>query len=210
MTPGEWREIYGLLEDTNAVLTVSVTAAWAESENRLVDFPQKFPEEARALKEGVEIGLIEIANHGLTHCVLTRGAFGPKWFSSNRRYHREFWDWIPPEVQEDHIRRSQEILQSFFETHVVTFVPAGNVFTDTTLQIAQRYGLRYVSCSTQRRIHGGMAIVGDEQVLPFHDRDIVLNGPSWLREVLDKNVDKKFCFVKDLGESMLRSVARTG
>jgi len=208
MTPDEWLKIYRLLERYKAKLTVAVTAAWPKSKNRLISFPHKFPEEAAVLKEGVSKGLIEIANHGLTHCVLENNDFKPKWFSSNRRYHREFWKWIPPEVQEDHIQKSQEILQQFFQTEVVTFVPPGNVFTEMTLEIAERFGLRYVSCNTMPRVWGGIAIVGERQVSSFHDKDIVMNGVSWLCKLLRNNIGKQFCFIKDLGEMMLASTRK--
>lgn len=202
LTGQEWRRIYACLEEFQAKLTVAVTAAWAESCDRLIPFPRRFPEEAAALREGVEQGLIEIANHGLTHCVLQDNAFKPKWFSGNRRYHREFWDWIPPEIQEDHLRRSQDILQDWFETEIVTFVPPGNVFHDATLVAARRHGLRYVSCDAPRRVHGDMGVVGNEQVLPFHDRDIVLQGVEWLRRLLAKQRGGPFCFVRELGEKI--------
>ena len=209
MTAQEWYSIHNLLEEYGAKLTVAVTAAWAQSEEDLIPFPVRFPEQAAALKEGLEEGLIEIANHGLTHCVLKDNVFKPKWFSSNRRYHREFWDWIPLEIQEEHIRQSQDILQSWFDTEIVTFVPSGSVFTDTTLEIAQRYGLRYVSCNTPRRIYGQMVIIGDEQVVPFHDRDIVLNGVVWLRQLIANQEGKRFCFVKELGERILTSATQS-
>jgi hypothetical protein len=205
MRAKEWYEIYNLLKRYNAKLTVAVTAAWAESESQLIPFPIWFPEEARALREGVREGLIEIANHGLTHCVLKDNAFKPRWFSGNRLFHREFWDWIPPETQEKHLRRSQEILQSWFDTEIVTFVPPGNVFTDVTLEIARQYGLRYVSCNTPRKILSKVVIIGDEDVVPFHDRDIVLNGVGWLRRLIDNQGDRRFCFIRELGESFLTS-----
>jgi peptidoglycan/xylan/chitin deacetylase (PgdA/CDA1 family) len=205
MRAKEWYEIYDLLKRYHAKLTVAVTATWAKSENQVIPFPIRFPEEARALREGVREGLIEIANHGLTHCVLKNNAFKPKWFSANRLYHREFWDWIPREIQEEHIRRSQEILQNWFATEIVTFVPPGSVFTDDTLEIAQQYGLRYVSCNTQSRILDRMVIVGDEDVVLFHDRDFVLNGVGWLREKVKSQRNKQFCFIWELGERLLTS-----
>ena len=205
----EWYYIFDLLEKSDAKLTVAVTASWAESEHDLKPFPSRFPNEAAALKEGLQNGLIEIANHGLTHCVLKNNVFKPRWFSSNRRYHREFWDWVPLNIQEKHKHRSQDILQTFFHTGIVSFVPPGNVFTDATLELAQRCGLRYVSCSTEQRRHNGITIIGDENVLPFHDRDIVFNGIEWLRRLIEKQKDRQFCFIKELGENFLSS-ARKG
>lgn len=201
----EWFGIYDLLEKYGAKLTVAVTAAWVKSNGCLIPFPERFPEEATALKEGLDQGLIEIANHGLTHCVLKNNLFKPKWFSSNRSYHREFWDWLPYDVQKEHINRSQDILQGWFGTDIVTFVPPGNVFTDATLEIAQKYGLRYVSCSKPPKTDNDFVIISGKQVVPFHDRDIVINGIEWLREQLVKRQDKQFCFIGELGESIIMS-----
>lgn len=200
MTSPEWVTVLDLLERFDAKMTVAITAAWVESESTLVSFPEKFPSAAATIKDGLHRGLLEIANHGLTHCVVECNAFRSKWFSSNRIYHREFWPWVPPQVQEDHIRRSQDILQAYFQTEIVTFVPPGNVFTNDTLDIACKYGLRYVSCNTPRRLRGEVAVLGDDEVLPFHDRDIVLNGVDWLKRILEEQAHKRFCFVRDLGK----------
>jgi len=40
-------------------------------------------------------------------------------------------------------------------------------------------------------------------VLPFHDREIVLNGVDWLHQMLEENRGKRFCFVRELGKAML-------
>ena len=202
MTAQEWHDIYALLEQFDAKLTVAVTAAWAESEHQLVPFPERFPEEAHVLKEGFQRGLLEIANHGLSHCVLTDNLFKPKRFSGNRQYHREFWDWIPRDIHEKHIRESQDILQTYFQTEIVTFVPPGNVFAEMTLEIAEKYGIRYVSCQTSQRRYKQVMVIGNEQIIPFHDREIVLYGVKWLKPVLQKQ-HERFCFVKELGERFL-------
>lgn len=197
----EWRVILDLLEQHSAKLTVAVTAAWAESETRLIPFPERFPAEAAILKEGVHQGLIEIANHGLTHCVLKGNAFKPKLFEGNRRFHREFWDWLPLEWHQKHIRRSQRILQDYFETKIVSFVPPGNVFTEDTLRIAQRYGLRYVSCNTPPRSVDGIQVLGNQDVIAFHDRDLVLDGLAWLENVLLDHSGTKLVTIRELAEA---------
>jgi len=91
LTSAEWEDVFKILDPHNAKLTVAVTAAWTESQDDLIPFPEKFPDEARILKEGSESGLIERANHGLTHCVLENNIFKPGLFSGNRLYHREFY-----------------------------------------------------------------------------------------------------------------------
>ncbi|HEC21797.1 MAG TPA: DUF2334 domain-containing protein [Chloroflexi bacterium] len=200
MRPQEWKQVFRLLEAHGAVITVSVTAAWVNRDGSLTPFPRKFPAEAAVLREGVESGLVEIANHGLTHCVLKGHAFRPAWRHSNRKAHREFWEHVPLTVQEEHIRRSQEILQETFGVEVITFVPPGNVFTEGTLSIAARYGLKVLSCATPPRSHPELAIVGNERVLAFHDREIVLEGVGWLEARLETHRGRRFCFVRDLAE----------
>lgn len=202
---GDWSNILKLLTDKKAKLTVAVTATWVEGKKKLTPFFKKFPQQAQILKEGLRMGLIEIANHGLTHCVEKDNLFKPKLFSSNRQYHREFWDWIMPDVQEEHIRRSQEMLQGYFNTEIVTFVPPGNVFQDETLRIARKYGIRYVSCNTPRRIFNDMVIIGNDNVFAFHDREIVLNDINWLEKVIELNREKKFLFVKEVGRDALKN-----
>jgi hypothetical protein len=46
-----------------------------------------------------------------------------------------------------------------------------------------------------------LVIIGDEDVIPFHDREIVLYGTEWLRQLLAQQPDPQFCFVRDLGEN---------
>lgn len=195
---GEWHDVFEILRATSARMTVAVTAAWADSADRVTPFPIRFPAEAEALKEGVQEGLIEVANHGLTHCVLEGNRFHPHWMTSNRTYHREFWDWVPLPVQEDHIRRSQDILQTWCGVPVVTFVPPGNVFTEETLAIAERYGLKYVSCNTPPRTAGAMRVLGNQDVAAFHDRDLVLNGAGWLQALVNEHPGVECCAVADL------------
>lgn len=195
----EWYEALEILRRASARMTVAVTAAWADRADRLTPFPSKFPAQAEALREGVREGLIEIANHGLTHCVLEDNVFLPHWFTSNRVYHREFWEWVPAAVQEHHIDRAQDILQSYFGVPVVTFVPPGNVFTRDTLAIAERHGLRYVSCIAKPEKVGALAVVGNDDVVAFHDRDLVLNGVGWLRALIDRQGRAQCCTIGDLG-----------
>jgi len=198
LSANEWCEICDLLAASSGKLTVAVTATWAESEDDLISFPDRFPEQASVLKEAVDAHLIEISNHGLTHCVLEGNKFKPQLWSSNRSYHREFWDWVSVDIQEQHIRQAQQILQDYFQVPIVTFVPPGNVFTDETLEIASRYGLKIVSCDTAPRKQGDMVVVGNKDVLPFHDRDIVYGGIEWLRRRVVENGDASFCFVSEL------------
>jgi peptidoglycan/xylan/chitin deacetylase (PgdA/CDA1 family) len=197
MTPDEWEQVFEILNKYNAKLTVSITACWVDKNNSLIPFPVKFPEEAKKLKEGFRNGLIEIANHGLTHCVV--GKHLPKLFSSNREFHREFWDWVDEEQHFEHVRKAQQILQDYFETKVTTFVPPGNVYAEATISAAKQNGIKLINCLTikQTKIEG-INVKGNDNMLVFHDREFVLKGTDWLEEQLSKTQDAEYCFVRDL------------
>ena len=106
-----WSEIFDFLVKENAKLSIAITASWVEKDGRLVPFPEKFPKESKLIKEALRENIIEISNHGLTHCVV--GKHQPRLFSSNRKYHREFWDWLPQEIHNQHIERSQKIFEEW-------------------------------------------------------------------------------------------------
>lgn len=210
LTAAEWTEICGVLARARAKLTVAVTAAWVDGQGRLVPFPVRFPGAAAALKNAVARGLIEIANHGLTHCVVEGMAFKPRWFSSNRTSHREFWDWVPIEVHDEHLRRSQEILQSYFDVEVVTFVPPGDVFTEATLERAARHGLRYLSSRVRPSAGAPLVPIDSEDVVAFHDRDVVRHGAGWLTARLHEHAAVERCFVRQLASTQEASPLASG
>lgn len=202
MRETEWESLWNLLRLQGTKLTIAVTATWVERDGSLTPFPVKYPAQARSLKSALKEGLIEIANHGLTHCVLANGQFKPRYFSSNRKAHREFWDWIPWETQRRHLRESQQILQDYFETAIVTFVPPGNVFQEATVELAREAGIRTISCKTTTRLEKDMAFIGDEDLLTFHDREIALEGLGWLTQRLDQLDHRPLQFVRELGETL--------
>jgi peptidoglycan/xylan/chitin deacetylase (PgdA/CDA1 family) len=198
LTASDWLAILRTLERSDAQLTVAVTAGWVNADGSIVPFPDKHPAAAAVIREGVEQGLLEVANHGYTHCVLKDRAFRPKLFSSNRRYHREFWPWVAEEVHEAHLRISQDILCRWIRRDIVTFVPPGNVFADFTLELARKYGLRHLSCSAVPAGASGLTYVDPATVVGFHDRDLVRGGIEWLQTALTANADYTLSFVKTL------------
>ena len=204
LTAAEWERILGNLEATGARMSVGVTAGWVEADGRVVPFPRKFPDSAAVIRRGVERGLLEVANHGYTHCVLEGGRFRPRLFSGNRAEHREFHDWLGTDLHREHIRRAQGILQDFLGSPVVTFVPPGNVFTRETLTAAAAAGLRFVSCLEPRRWGAveGLTFVGGSDVVSIHDRDLVLRGLGFLSELLETSRARPFVTVRDMGERL--------
>jgi peptidoglycan/xylan/chitin deacetylase (PgdA/CDA1 family) len=196
----EWLEIQDLLENFAAKLTVAVTAAWVEAEGNLIPFPEKFPEEAAAIKAGVGQGLLEVANHGLTHCVVKDNLFRPKLFSSNRSFHREFGTLVSIADQDEHLRKSQQILEDWLGIAITTFVPPGNQFTEDTLPLVAKHGLSHLSANTPPQFDSRPIMLGNQNVMAFHDRDIVLGGSAWLRSLLERNEGRQFVFVSELAK----------
>jgi hypothetical protein len=196
----EWDRILSLLETGGSRLTVAITAGWVEANGRIVPFPHKYPEAAAVIREGVARGLLEIANHGYTHCVVTDRAFRPRMVRGNRPFHREFLPDVPESAQRHHLRAAQAILQDFFGVPVVTFVPPGNAFTAVTVALAVEHGLRYLSCRDAARFGPipGMTYVNGPLVRSLHDRDLVLGGIEMLARELTRQ-SAGFVTVREVG-----------
>ena len=209
LSANEWYGILEVLAESRARMTVAITATWVEADGTLTPFPRKFPEAARAIHDGVAAGLLEVANHGLTHCLLTDRAFRPRLFKGNRSYHREFYDFVPPEEQEANIARAQVILSESFACPIVTLVPPGNLLQPVTAEIARRHGVRYLSYRAPTSRDGVLPVVGNECGLVFHDRDVVLGGLLWLRARLAEVRGREVRFVRELGERLAIGEAST-
>lgn len=203
ISPKQWQEIFIILRSNNAKLTVAVTACWVVSEYEIIPFDEIYPDQAAVLREGIEEGLIEVANHGLTHCVVKDNLFRPRLFSSNRIYHREFWDWLPDSYHKEHIDRSQEILTRIFKKEIVTFVPPGNIWTEVTEQAAGKAGIKYLSSKEKIAPTGkernGLKYVGSSVVVDFHDREIDIMGPIFVDETI-KKTKGKYCTIREYFE----------
>jgi len=199
MACSHWEEMFNLLKLYNASITVGVTATWAVSEKELIPFHKKFPDQASILKEGVCEGIVEIANHGLTHCILNNNLFHPHMFTSNRKYHREFWDWLPETYHKEHIERSQEILSTIFKKDIITFIHPGNVWSQQTEMYAKKFGIQYLSSIEPKaptgKVSNGLTYVGNKAMIDFHDREIVLFGVNWLRRNLEE-YSSEFCSIE--------------
>ncbi len=203
LKPDQWKIILDYCRKDRLKLTLGITAGWVERNGAVVPFPVKYPKQADILKKALKEGYLEIANHGLTHCVLEGRAFRPRLFSGNRQWHREFWDWILPEIQEDHIKKAQEILQDFFEEPVVTFIPPGNIFSDVTLEIAKKYGLRYISCKgiDAKKINY-LIPIPEEQVIAFHDKELIEQGVMWFKKIKNSFLNSKIVSIKEIGQHL--------
>lgn len=192
LTVDEWRPILGLLSEKGIVPIIGITACWVDEKSRLIPFPEKFSNEAKLLKQAADNGKIIVANHGLTHCLV--GQHLPKRWGSNRSSHREFWPNQPQAYHAEHIQRSQEILEGFFNRRIEIFVPPGNVWsvktyrallkTNIRLVISRRYMLDSREPMNKIRFHDD-----HEGYYPLHDRELKLYGPIWLMKCLSHYSD---------------------
>ena len=197
MDDAQWQKVLDLLIKYSAKLTVGITASWVDRDGDLVPFPEKFPVQAGVIKQGWKEGLLEIASHGLTHCVL--GKHLPRFFSSNRKYHREFWDWIPRDVHFEHLEKSQEIFKQWLGEAPTTLIPPGNVYSVDTLEAAEKFGIKRINSYMNHDVDSKIKIINDGNIDAFHDREVVLEGVGYMEKKLSNYPkDTQFYFVKNL------------
>lgn len=201
LTEKNWDEILNILQYFNAKLTIGLTAGWVDKNNNIIPFNEKFPKQAKKILEGVKHNIFEVANHGLTHCIV--GEHLPRFFSSNRRFHREFWDFIDQKIHDHHIFESQRILQDWLKENVVSFVPPGNVYSKKTLNSIKKTNIIIIN-STQKidANYGSLKYIDEQNIFSFHDKELANYGSSWLKNaianIIEKNEQINFLRLKDL------------
>lgn len=193
LTAIDWSNIANILETYNAKLTVGITASWVNKFGDLVPYHIMFPESYNALYSLVDRKLVKIACHGLTHCVLDRESFLPRFFASNRSSHREFWDWLPCSVHYEHLSKSKHLLESLFDCSVDLLIPPGNVFSDKTIEAATKLGFTAINCNTSYVSHK-IKILGNHNICAFHDREIQLYGVVWLKNLIHSYSSRGYGF----------------
>jgi hypothetical protein len=187
LTAADWQRVLEQLHRCSLTPLIAVTACWVTKDSRLIPFPEKFPEAAAVLKAAQQKGAVTIANHGLTHCVV--GQHLPRFWSDNRKYHREFWPDLPENLHHEHIAKSQQILEAWLGQPVIHFVPPGNVWSIKTHRALKGTNIRFVIANrgmldAPMKNLAPLTFVDDRNVYTvIHDRDIVLNTPRW-RQIL--------------------------
>lgn len=193
LSANEWEKFFRIFRENHIVPLIAITACWVDEKSRLIPFPEKFPNEARVLKQAANRGEIQIANHGLTHCVV--GKHVPRRFSSNRAFHREFLPTLEQEIHTQHLRESQHILETYFGRAIDTLVPPGNLWSIKTYRAAQETNIKKIMCArpmadAQIQMEGIEFIDDRHGVIRFHDRELRLYGASWLKETIVKHQSK--------------------
>lgn len=199
----DWSDIADILDATGSRLTVGVTATWVTWNGELIPFPTRFPDEARILKDLCQDGLVEIACHGLTHCVLKGHAFRPRWNAPNRWAHREFHDFIGASEHRDHLERATNILATFFSRDIKTFIPPGNLWTPATEFAALSCGYRYLasleSVAPTGHATSGLVYVGTGVSEACHDRDIRCHGAEYLEQLIGRMPFRRSVTIAEMG-----------
>jgi len=118
------------------------------------------------------------------------------------------------QVHKTHILKAMDILIFYFNVDIETFVPPGDIWCEITEKYASQAGLKFLNSYKARfltrRKSNGLIYIGDENVICFHDKDIVEKGFGWLEHKILKVKEKNlaFCFVKDVGNDLLREKSR--
>lgn len=189
LTAQEWKKILWVCEKFATVPIVAITASWVDENSNLIPFPQKFPEEAQFLKVAAQNKQIILANHGLTHCIV--GKHLPRFWRSNRETQREFWPEFDQKFHDDHILKSQKILEDFFEMPITIFVPPGNVWSFKTYQALKNTNIKTVISKNYMQdskvLMEGIEFIDDQrEFVNIHDRELKLFGEKWLTNILKK------------------------
>lgn len=189
----EWKIFLEIFKQNKIQPIISITACWVDKNSDLIPFPLKFPKQANILKRAFLNNDIIIANHGLTHCVV--GEHLPKLYSSNRKFHREFWPYLDQAIHTEHISKSQEILETFFNKQINIFVPPGNVWSIKTYQALKKTNInqvisnRYMLDSKEKILY--IRFINDSaDFINIHDRELKLKGKKWLMEIIQKSFKK--------------------
>jgi peptidoglycan/xylan/chitin deacetylase (PgdA/CDA1 family) len=188
------------LRSTRSHATLAITACWVERDGALVPYARKWPMAAEGVRSLVAAGLVEIACHGLTHCI--PGRHVPSWapWRGNRPMHREFIAALPFAAQVEHLRRAKALLEDTFGVAVSTLVPPGNAISERLALTALDMGFERVTC---RQPAGALWtwILDDTEQTVLHDRDLVTE-PDALARVRHR---APFCTVREWASAQRES-----
>lgn len=163
-------DYFSYLNENNLKASFAITAAWVDKNSKLTSYDKKFPDHVALMKEAIAAGNLEILNHGLTHCIV--GEHTPKKFSSNRYFHREFYDWRNYEDIYNDLYESQNILtRCGFNSRIL--VPPGNVFGYKTIEAASSLGFDAINCNAESSKRYKIPIIGNENIVALHDRELI-------------------------------------
>ncbi len=204
ISPKKLLEISNLLQKFDCSATLAITATFLDENSKFIPFFEKYPEQSKIIKDGVRKKIFHIANHGLTHCVVNKKKYLPKLFSSNRKYHREFYNWIPYSIKEDHIIKSNKLLEKYFNIKIDTFVPPGNVWCKDTEEILIKEGIKIILTDKKNINSNKQELkVINYDMISIHTKDIVEGSKEYFSNLLKENDYKvksfsEFCKINNI------------
>ncbi|MEC8299458.1 MAG: polysaccharide deacetylase family protein [Pseudomonadota bacterium] len=182
-------EIATILGERNVMMLFCITAGWPCINGGIAKFHEVFPEQSKKIKEYAQLGIFQIANHGLTHCVLEDPRYRRPGIFGNRDRHREFLPERSNKHLQESIELSQQIISDYFEAEPQILVPPGHAISSRVFPYLYDSGIEAVASGSSHLPNikfRNMQILNGENFEVFHTRDIVLRGTDFLAEVLKK------------------------
>ena len=204
LTPQDWQAMWAELEGFGRV-SLFCCPGYVRPDGSVVDSRTELPQEWQAMDEGVSAGLADLECHGFTHMHPDTAA----WLAAEDRqddvrWYRELW---PPHLeQEPSVQAQRERLRAWQRAtgrQGSALVAPGEEWGLRTLAAARDVGFTLFNswglCFLDRDVPTWTTGIGspylDEadpswfadclpQVGYWHDRDMVINGPSWIGEQL--------------------------
>jgi hypothetical protein len=203
--PG-WQAMWDALAGFGRV-SVFCCPGYVRDDGSVVESRTELPEEWAALDEGVDRGLADLECHGFTHMHPDTGAWraAPDRLD-DVRWFRELW---PPHLEEEPSAQAQanrlQLWQSAVGKAGTALVAPGEEWGLETLSAARQTGFQLFNswglCFLDRQVPTWTTGIGSPyldqadpswfrdclpQVGYWHDRDLVVHGPAWVGEQLER------------------------
>lgn len=176
LSVGELENFLTEVFDRGFKVQLGITPFFAKNEHEFIPFHENLPHIYEfIIKNLKKNNMLEIGTHGFSHAVTEGNRYKKYYLYNTKIYHREFWPWVPYEVQFKKIELGAAYMKRYFG-NIELFIPPGNVFTSTTCKILRNFSYKRISCLKPLwpiNYHGL-----EHEKIPLqnaiHDRDIVL------------------------------------
>jgi hypothetical protein len=198
-----WDALWSTLRGFGRV-SIFCCPGWVEEDGTVVDARLRNPGEWASLDAGVAAGVADLECHGYTHLHPDTRAWAAAPDRDSTGWFREFW--APWEDEEPAIERQEAIIERWQKAcgPGTALAPPGDVWWTNTVRAARRRGLAFLAsyggvCRLQLpvptwasgiaspyldEVDPGVLADGLPGVACWHDRDLVVHGPSWVAEQL--------------------------
>lgn len=195
-TPLELENLIMTSHNLKIKLSIAITAGWVDKNSKITEYGKKFPDHVKLLIEGIKYGVVEILSHGYTHCIV--GSHLPKNFRSNRKEHREFYDFLGYRLLNEHVKNSKNILENLFQKKIEILVPPGNVFGNKTIDACLNNDIKVINCNTETKVKNGILLLGNENISALHDRDF-----KFKKNLINDFKNLETVFVSELAKNLI-------